>query len=243
METTIRIMDLDIDMISMDSFLSKVEEYLTNDYLNVILFATTKVLEEASENDEYKEMLARAELILPGEEALLSMHHVDVLEVARMVINYQCFDKMLDSIQENSTMYLVGRSEYEMNQMKEYCIRNHPHINIVGTCFLDIEQNGDVVINEINGLAPDILVFSLDSPLQEAWILTNCTKMNAKLCIGMGGVINNIFEQNREMPRFVQMLHLEKLYNLLKKNKRLNKIRQARIFKRKIAHYKNKKSE
>lgn len=243
MDTTIRIMDLDIDMISMDTLISKTEEYLTNDNLNVILFASAQLLEEASENSDYREMLSRADLILPGEEALLSMHHVDVLEVARMVINYRCFDPMLDSIKEPRTAYLAGRTEYETGSMKDYCTRKHPGINIVGTCIMDLQQNQDVIINEINSLAPDILLFSMDTPLQEEWILSNCTKMNARLCIGIGAVIHTILEESKEVPGVIQTLHLEKLYNLIKKNERLIRIRQARIFRRKIAHYKNKKNE
>lgn len=140
-------------------------------------------------------------------------------------------------------MYIISRSETETTQFIEYCKRNHPLINIVGTSYSDLEQNTEMVINNINSLAPDLLICSLDTPLQEEWILKNSTKMNSKLCIAIGGVMSKILEQNKEIPRIIKLMHLERLYQFWIKEKRFNRISRARIFKRKIAHYKNKKSE
>jgi Teichoic acid biosynthesis proteins len=243
MDTTIKIMDLDINMISMDTFLSKINDYLTNEYLNVILLASATMLEEAANDSEYREMLSRADLILPGDETLLSMHHVDLLKVAGMVINYKCIDQMLKEMTESKTAYLIARNEQEAEKFNGFCESQYTNIKLVGSCSLNLEQNGDMVINEINSLAPDILVVAVDTPFQESWMIKNCTKMNAKLCIGLGGVINELLEQYKRTPAFFRVLHLEKLYNMIVRNKRLNKIRQARIFKRKIAHYKNSKND
>lgn len=72
MQASVRIMDVDVDMLSNDILISKMNEYLIDERLQVILFASTELLNLAVENEEYHELIDRADLFLPGEEALLS---------------------------------------------------------------------------------------------------------------------------------------------------------------------------
>lgn len=80
MQVSVKIMDIDIDMMSNDVFIQKMNEYLTEDSLDVILFASTGMLDRAVDDLEYQRIIKQAKLLLPGEEALLTTHHVDVLE-------------------------------------------------------------------------------------------------------------------------------------------------------------------
>ena len=85
MQASVKIMDIDVDMLSNDVFIQKINEYLTDEKLQVIFFASTEVLNRAVEEEEYRRLVDMAELFLPGEEALLSNHHVDVLEAGQVV--------------------------------------------------------------------------------------------------------------------------------------------------------------
>ena len=44
MQASVKIMDIDVDMMSNDVFIRKMNEYLTDDHLDVIMFASTKML-------------------------------------------------------------------------------------------------------------------------------------------------------------------------------------------------------
>ena len=79
MQASVKIMDIDVDMMSNDVFVRKMNEYLTDDHLDVIMFASTKMLNKAMEDEEYRALLEKADLFLPGEKALLATHHVDAL--------------------------------------------------------------------------------------------------------------------------------------------------------------------
>ena len=86
MQASVKIMDIDVDMMSNDVFIRKMNEYLTDDHLDVIMFASTKMLNKAMEDEEYRAFLEKADLFLPGEKALLATHHADVLEAGNMVV-------------------------------------------------------------------------------------------------------------------------------------------------------------
>ena len=49
MQASVKIMDIDVDMMSNDVFIRKMNEYLTDDHLDVIMFASTKMLNKAME--------------------------------------------------------------------------------------------------------------------------------------------------------------------------------------------------
>ena len=105
MQTSVKIMDIDVDMLSNDVFIQKINDYLTNEKLQVIFFASTEMLNRAAQEAEYRELIEMVELFLPGEEALLSAHHEEVLEVGDMVVSCRSFGLALEKLKkENRTI-------------------------------------------------------------------------------------------------------------------------------------------
>ncbi|SFR65055.1 WecB/TagA/CpsF family glycosyltransferase [Anaeromicropila populeti] len=246
MEAKVSIMGLDVDLISTDSFSSRIEQYLTNDYLNIIFLLSTKMVYDAMEVEEYKDILSKAHMLIPGEEALLSEFHVEALRETGIVTNYRCMYQLLDGIKgEHKTMYVVGSSEEKIKQFMEFCHMIYPGTKILGAYCINPEINVELVINEINGANPDILTVILDSPEQENWIIENSATINAKLCIGIGGIIDKLLGKHKSAPALIKKMKMERFYFdvILWIPQRIKKLMQNRIFKRKIAHYKNKKGE
>lgn len=246
MEAKVNIMGLDVDLISTDSFTRRIEMYLTNDYLNLIFILSTSMVYDAMEHEAYKETLSKAHMLIPGEEAMLTEFHVDALKETGIVTDFRCMYQMLDAIKdENKTMYLVGVDEVDMKRFMKLCKELFPGINILGAYCVSEDINMELVVNEINGANPDVLTIFMNSPEQENWIVENGAKINAKLCIGIGGVIKKMLDEYKEVPAFICKLGLEGFYKkyIRKAVNKLGKIRQNRIFEKKIARYKNKKGE
>lgn len=242
METKINIMGLDIDIIDIDTLISKTQEYLNNDCLNVILMANTTLLEESGKDEELKQLVMGADLIVPGDETLLSMHHVETLKIASIVVNYSCFKEIFSQIKnEERNLYIVARNEKETLQFEEFFTQYYPNIKVEGAYYDDLVRGEELVLNKINSIAPDIVLLIGDSPLQESWIMTNKTKLNSKLCIAIGEVSDKIVTEQKAVPVWISRIKMDKLYLWSKQNKGVKRIRDIRIFKKKMEHYKNKK--
>ena len=246
MEAKVNIMGLDVDLISKDSFTKRIDEYLNNDYLNLIFILSTTMVYDAMEHEAYKEALSKAHMLVPGEEAMLNEFHVDALRETGIVTNYRCMYQILDGIKEqNKTMYLVGVDEADMKHFIKMCKELFPGICILGAYCVTEDINMELVVNEINSEDPDIVTVFMNSPEQENWIVDNCAKINAKLCIGIGGIIKQMLEDYKEAPILYRKLGLEEIYNKYIRSwiNSIKKVWQNRMFERKNEHYKNKKGE
>lgn len=242
METKVNIMDLEIDIISIDYLILNCKGFLTTDFMNIIYLVSTKTLKETVNDEQYKASIEAADFVLPGEETLLSLHHVDMLQTEGMIVDYHFLYPMFESIsEEKKTMYIVGRNEKEINWFKEFTKSNYPNLKMVGSCAKELLEKEEIVINEINSVAPDILIFAIDSPFQEKWISMNYSKLNSKLCFGIGGVIDQLLIENKDLPNWVKKLRIQKIYTHLFRGKGFGKLREVRIFKKRVENYKIKK--
>lgn len=244
MNTKINIMGLEISVIEYEHLKKLLNEYLEDDYMNTVFLLSTRMLQQANEDEEYRKMLEEVDLLLPGESTILTLHHVDLLEMVGMVVDYRSFVQIMEEVHEQpKTMYLLGRSEEEIAMITSFCKRKFPLLNILGSTYRDLEADSDVIINSINGEAPDILLSTIDSLKQGKWIVSNRRKLNAKLCISFGDIADNIINDNKEIPKLIKQLHMQFFYKLLMKNKKSSKLFHTRIFRKKLAQYKNKKGD
>ena len=188
MHASVKVLDIDIDMMTNDVFVQKMNEYLSDDKLDVILFASTELLDKAMGEESYREVIEQADLILPGEEALLSAHHVEVLEAGGMVVSCKSFGIMLENLQKkDQSVYIIGKSSTEVEQLETWCKRMQPGLRLSGSVVYDPDMEAAALINEINNHTPDILLVDLETGPQEIWIMEHLPLLHARLCVAIGG--------------------------------------------------------
>lgn len=238
MQASVKVMDIDVDMMTNDVFIQKMNEYLSDEKLEVILFASTELLDIAVEDESFCDLISQADLILPGEEALLSAHHVDILEAGDMVVSCKSLGMMLENLwHREQSLYIIGKNAKEVELLKSWCQRMQPELKLAGTCAYDPEMEDAALVNEINSHTPGILLVDLETGAQEEWIMEHLPLLHARLCVAVGGVVGLILAQEKETPEWVKKLHLESLYEKLVREQTVKKDVQARIFRKKVEQY------
>lgn len=241
MGTRIKIMDLKLDLLTEETFQKEIENYLSNDYLNVIHLISLDYIDTYDENELVQETLGEADLVLPGEKAILSSYHVDILETGGMVVDYRTAGKLLDQIaMEGKKCYLVLRNKKEAKIIYRYIATHCPYIEVVGVYTADGNITEEALINDINTKLPDLVIMSMESTQGEEWIHNNKLKINAKLCVVMSSVMNMVIRENIHIPKILKMLRLGKLYTCIARIPYSNTWRR-RIFQKKMDNYNNKK--
>jgi len=240
MKNKINVMGVDLDVISVLALSQKLKEFLENDCLNVVFLITAKTLEYANEEEEFKNSLQIADYVLPSSEMLLALAYPHIFENANYVSN---FHKLQLSIRntdvEKKTVFVVSDMVNQVESFLNYKRKFEERFVIAGSYMGDVAENEDLVINEINSIAPDILVLALESPGQELWIATNYSKLNTKLCLVLADIKDGILKEYNEIPSWIKKSGLQGVYHHLKAWRPWKQSRERRIFKKKLENYNN----
>lgn len=239
MDTVIKVMDLDVNIMDKHTFGKRVESYLESEQPNILVLATSQLFIEVAEREELRTMLLAADMIMPGEETFLTMHQTQGLEqTERVIINYNSLSELLVYLNKSHyTVYVVARSEKELQIITNFLEYSQYNISVVGGRLRE-DTDDELIINEINGLVPDVLLVDLDTPLQELWMMEHKTKVNTKLCIGLGGILQQMIVGYGKNLAFLYALHLDGIYKKIVLEHKWVKKRQKEKFKKKVMEYK-----
>ena len=240
--TNVKVMELVLDLLQVDEFYRFMNEYLSNDYLNIVYLISMGLLEKSSEDEELHKRIMSADLLLPAEKGVLVQHHVDQLEEAGMMVD---FEKIREAVEDKEytkkTVYLLAENEHEIKTLIRCVKYLKLNFEIVGSYIITPERTEDIIVNDINIHAPDVILFSMKSPEQENWIENNKVKLNAKLCFVVGDVIEILAKRYHNTPRWIKQFHLKKVYKKLTHNWDRIHSRRMRIFEKKLDKYNNER--
>lgn len=241
MGTKIRIMDLEVDLLAQENLQREMEVYLADEYLNVVHMISLDYIDTYDKNELVQEVLAQADMVLPGEKAILSAHHVDVLETGGMVVDYRCLMDLVKPLSlRDKKYYLVLRDEKEAKAVYRSMIGLFSKDAVVGVYAADGKVSEEALVNDINTKLPDIILLSMDSTGQEEWLKNNKGKVNARLCLVGGSILPLILHDNVHVPRWVRRLRLGGIYRGIMRIPYSHFFRR-RIFDRKMDDYMIKK--
>lgn len=232
MNGTVKIMDLDVDILTEQAYLGEIQEYLRQAHLKTMVFLTAKMVEEAVENVEYCNILKHFDMILPGEEDVLSLHHVNVLKAGGMITNCDCFYSTLKMLEEEQkTVYLIGENFSKLEHFMAFCEDEYPELNVVGSYIEHMQKNEEILLNDINTISPEVVIIALSAQAQARWMKENGSMLNTKLCICVGGV----FDKISELYSGANQSFLYRTFYRTKKN--FQSFWQKRIFKMEVEYY------
>ena len=183
MGTKVNIMDMQVDLLTKETLKQEMQNFLENETVNVAHVISLDYMDAYDKNELVRESLAHADLVLPGEKAILTRHHVDVLETGGMAVDYHAELELLSLANENNrTIYLVLRSEKEAKMVYRFLSEYIDRDQIVGIYVADGEVAEESLINDINMKLPDIVLLSMESTEQEEWLENNREGEYQTLC-------------------------------------------------------------
>lgn len=130
--------------------------------------------------------------------------------------------------------YFLGGRPGVAEKAAENIVISNPDTRIAGCRDGYFKENEeDEIISEINASGADILFVALGAPKAEKWIYKNRGKLNAAVCMGVGGTLDIFAETVKPAPPFFRSHGLEWLYRLYRepwRAKRMLKLPRFVIF-------------
>ena len=200
--------------------------FLYNGTLDIILYIDHSVLTEAGKDEELSRWIEAA--------GLTQWASLDILEAAgvtgsgryREVENRESLRELLYIAEsDHKTVFLISDSEEQIEYMRKTLRQIQPDLMIAGSLIAGTEDEEiKTDINEINTVAPAIIIARMDFRKQLTWLRESNNMVNAAIWLGIPS----------DMPL------------VIKKEKIFSKIRRSCVklfFSRKVHKYSNKKTE
>jgi len=165
---------------------------------------------------EVKETLNRASVILPENSINLGMALLRKSLPERNVGGVVMMERLLSfAHQRKLSVYLLGATENNLNVLVKRITTEFPGICLLGyrNGFYQ-EEETERIVRTIAACSPNFLFVGMGSPKQEIFIGRNLHKLNANICMGVGGSFNVISGLEKPAPPWTKY-GLEWLYRSL----------------------------
>lgn len=184
----LKIMDVQLNMETVHDILPVIDGYLKSNHLNTISAISMRMLMMAQKDKNIKDIINSYDLALPGEIEILQHGNIRENILYREIKENYFFHQFMNLVdREQRTVYLLGETEYQMRELENYILKEHTSVNIVGGGQLSDGKEVAALINEINIMAPDVILSVIPSPNQEWFIRDRRNMIDAKIWYGLNG--------------------------------------------------------
>lgn len=210
----IQLFDTFVNIYSYNDLNEKILGSISKDKKNLTFFCLNSYsLYLINKNPNYKKLFNQSDYIIPdGISIPIAAKILYNKNISKIRVNLNFFLYLLDIIiKQNLKVFLLGSHKKTINKAKDILIGQ-------GVNIIDINDGYNITqetITKINQAKPDILVVGMGMPKQEIWIMENKDKINSKVIITVGDLIDIIAGESNIAPEWLTNTPFEWVYRLL----------------------------
>jgi N-acetylglucosaminyldiphosphoundecaprenol N-acetyl-beta-D-mannosaminyltransferase len=190
---------------------------------NRVFFVNAHCLNVAASNEEYRESLGMAELVLAdGSGVLLASRLLDL--PIQHNLNGTDLVPLLCAVaaEEQRSVFLLGAQPGVAERAAKKLCARFPNLRIAGIQhgFFDPSENA-ALVEHINAARPDMLIVALGVPLQELWLTRHFAQLDVPVCLAVGALFDFLSDSVPRAPQLLRRWGIEWLYRLYREPRRL----------------------
>ena len=226
MNDRVDILGVKVDAVTMQGALDRIESFFEERKPVIVATANAEMLMRATQDEELKNILNAAELVVPdGAGTVWAAHHLGY-EMPERVAGYDLAQELMKRAPaKNRRVYFFGSAPGVADKAKIKAEKLYPNIKIVGTrngYFK--EEDEPQIIADIKAAKPDLLLAALGVPKQEKWLAKYKDELNVPVSIGVGGTFDVMAGVMKRAPKWMQKAKLEWLFRALLQPKRAGRL-------------------
>ncbi len=213
----VEILGVKVDAVTMAQAVERVASLIAADKPSMVATANAEMLLRATHDDELKNILNAANLVVPdGAGTVWAAHHLGKFMPER-VAGFDLVQELMKIAPAKSwKFFLFGAAPGIADKAKLKAESLYPGIKIVGT------RNGyftaadePTIIEQIKSSRPDVLLAALGVPKQEKWLSAHMNELSVPVSIGVGGTFDVMAGVVKRAPLWMQRAKLEWLFRAL----------------------------
>ncbi len=244
MAEKIDILGVKVDSVTMAQAVAQVESYMDERKNVLIATANAEMIMRATHDEELKNILNDAALVVPdGAGTVWAAHHLGY-EMPERVAGYDLAQELMRiAPSKKQKVFFFGSAPGVAEKAKAKAEELYPGIEIVGTRdgYFKAEDEA-AIIEEIKAAQPDLLLAALGVPKQEKWLHTHLKELNVPVSIGVGGTLDVMAGVMKRAPYWMQKAKLEWLFRGLLQPKRAGRLMALPKFVLKVHGYKSRRA-
>ena len=182
----------------------------------------TEMVMSAQENEEFRVIVESADLVVPDGIGVVMASRLAGLEAPERVTGVELLHDLVEASSEETGFFFYGSAPGVADQAVANLQSKVKPFKCAG--ILDgYVQDQEIVLAEIEKSRPQILFVALGSPRQESFLSQHrerLEKAGVRLGVGVGGSFDVYAGTVERAPAWVQKVHMEWLYRLLKQPSR-----------------------
>ena len=180
--TKFQVLGVTLTDMSVRDSMRKVETYLYDGKVSAICYLTAGGLLEAESHPETKAFLEDMDLTIPADTDVLQAAGISAKQRHKEVEGNDFLRAFLTRvIRDGAPVLILSDTVENAGQIKEGLQGVQKGLNIIGTFALEQISDEDGMINDINSLAPAVIISSLDYPERETFFATHHMKLHAEV--------------------------------------------------------------
>lgn len=207
-----------------------------------IVTPNSEIIVNASKDPELKNIIEKADLIIPDGIGLVYASRIMGVPLAERVTGIDFLDAILGYLEETGrSIFFLGSkpgegdnpgiAEMAVEKMKE----KYKNLKVAGThhgYFKEADEGN--LIQAINDSGADFLCVALGSPKQEKFVSRHRNELKVKGTIGVGGSLDVWAGTLKRAPKFYRNHGLEWLYRLIQQPSRYRRMAALPLFMGKV---------
>ena len=244
MAEKIDILGVKVDSVTMAQAVAQVEGYMDERKNVLIATANAEMIMRATHDEELKNILNDAALVVPdGAGTVWAAHHLGY-EMPERVAGFDLAQELMRiAPSKKQKVFFFGSAPGVAEKAKAKAEELYPGIEIVGTRDGYFKSEDEpAIIEEIKAAQPDLLLAALGVPKQEKWLNAHLKELGVPVAIGVGGTLDVMAGVMKRAPYWMQKAKLEWLFRGLLQPKRAGRLMALPKFVLKVHGYKSNRA-
>ena len=244
MAEKIDILGVKVDSVTMAQAVAQVEGYMDEKKNVLIATANAEMIMRATHDEELKNILNDAALVVPdGAGTVWAAHHLGY-EMPERVAGFDLAQELMRiAPSKKQKVFFFGSAPGVAEKAKAKAEELYPGIEIVGTRDGYFKPEDEpAIIEEIKAAQPDLLLAALGVPKQEKWLNAHLKELGVPVAIGVGGTLDVMAGVMKRAPYWMQKAKLEWLFRGLLQPKRAGRLMALPKFVLKVHGYKSNRA-
>ena len=216
MSERVEILGVNVDSVTMAQAVERVEQLIAAKKNSIVATANAEMLLRATNDDELKNILNAAELIVPDAGTVWAARHLGY-EMPERVAGFDLVQELMKiAPSKGYKFFLFGSAPTIADKAKLKAQELYPNIKIVGTRngYFTAADEAEIIA-QIKNSKPDILLAALGVPKQEKWLAAHKDELKVPVSIGVGGTFDVMAGVVKRAPKWMQRAKLEWLFRAM----------------------------